>query len=203
MPKGNFATTYEGIGDAITGRVQHTDVAVVFVTFVSFLGDTAKTAAALNIPVDQIQAFADEFHWHDKVEALRVLGRDNGADSLAIELNRVKSFVQATRLFNLIDRVIRHVTLNDKEFADLVTSHGPKSSNTSCKAVAELVKAAQIAQDMLYKALGDTQGERTARGGAGAGSGDLLKALANMGADGVAKALPAPKPDGHTNAQPG
>jgi hypothetical protein len=167
------------------------DEATVFMTYLSFLGDAQKTAVALNLPLVQVEQLAIDNQWGPKVEALRALGREGGADTLARELNRVKSFIQATRLFNIVDRVIRYVTQNDESFNDFVTNHGKDNSNTTCKAVAELVKAAEIAQGMLYRAVGDSLGERTARNETGGIATDLLKALAGMGAAGIQKPVVA------------
>jgi len=161
-------------------------------TFLSFLGDASKTAVALNLAVAQVEQLAIDNQWHAKVEELKALGREGGADTLARELNRVKAFIQATRLFNIVDRVIRTVTQNDQSFEDFISQQGKDTVNTSCKAVAELVKAAEVVQNMLYRAVGDSLGERATRNETGGIATDLLKALATMGAAGIAKQLPKP-----------
>lgn len=179
------------------------DEATVFMTYLGFLGDAQKTAVALNLPLAQVEQLAIDNQWLPKVEALRALGREGGADTLARELNRVKSFIQATRLFNIVDRVIRYVTQDEASFDSFVTNHGKDNSNTTCKAVAELVKAAEIAQGMLYRAVGDSLGERTARNETGGIATDLLKALAGMGAAGIQKPVVAKIADAHVESTAG
>lgn len=156
------------------------DNSTIFLTFLSFLGDVPKTAAALGITQSFISDLAVKEAWAPKVEALLVLKREQGADALARELNRVVNYVQAVRLRNIIDRTLRRVTADDDAFENFITNHGKENSNTTCKTLAELMKAAQIAHLMTYAALGDTCGERIQRDDDTGVSSGLLRSLAKI-----------------------
>jgi hypothetical protein len=133
----------------------------VFLTFVTFLGDVDKTAAALHMPAEDVKALAIVNGWFEKVDELNKLRtQEGGAAALAREINRTVNYVQTVRLRNMLDRAIRHVTRNEKRFRDFLRSHGKDASNISSRAPLELVKAVETVQRMSYAALGDTVSER-------------------------------------------
>lgn len=141
----------------------HIDNTALFLTYISFLGDTEKTAAACNISPLYVDEIARSERWGAKVAALTTLRREKGADALAKEINRTNCFVQAIRLRNLIDRVLTDI-FNDKvKYEDLVTIRGKNADNFSAKGLVELCKAAETAHRMAYNALGDSLVERASK----------------------------------------
>jgi len=157
------------------------DNSTIFLTYLSFLGDADKTAAALNVVPAYVRDLAEREHWQVKVDGLRTLRQTDGADALARELNRVSNYVQAVRARNLVDRVLRTVTKSEEEFDQFITQNGKEFSNRSCKTVTDLIKAMQAVHSMTYAALGDTCGERTNRDDEpGLATGVLLKSLATL-----------------------
>lgn len=139
------------------------DKSTIFLTYLSFFGDVEKTSIALDIAAEYITKLADAENWASKVAALVTMRKDQGADAVARELNRTVNYVQSVRLRNIIDRTLREITKDEDAFENFLTSYGKDSTNRSCKALTELVKAAQTVQLMTYSALGDTCSERTAR----------------------------------------
>jgi len=147
----------------LRGPNEHIDRSSILQVYLAFFGDVEKTAATLGIEVERVEKLATGENWSRKVESLRKLRQDKGADALARELNRTANFVQAIRLRKLLDRVIRKVS-RGRNFEDFVNQHGRNASNISLKAPLELVKACQVVQDMSYAALLDTKGERSKEG---------------------------------------
>lgn len=156
----------------------------IFLTFITFLGDSFKTAQALNMEPAEVDAMAQIHGWHQKVERLNELReKEGGAAALAREINRTVNYVQAVRLRNMLDRTVRHVTKNTRRFRDFIRQHGKDASNISAKAPLDLVKAVQAVHQMTYAALGDSVSERLEGGPTGEGGGkdqmatDILNAL--------------------------
>lgn len=171
--------------DAVkTDQSQPHDISTIFLTYLQFLGDVEKTAAALNIVPMAVDQYAKKENWRKAVDRLLVLRESQGADALAREINRVTNYVQSVRLRNVVDRVILRMTRDEESFTDFLTLTTKGAANRSCKAIAELVKAAQMAQQMSYVALGDTSGERIERDEEVGVAGTLLKRLAEQ-ADGA------------------
>lgn len=163
----------------------HVDNTTIFLTYLSFLGDVDKTAAACNISCLYVDEIARTEKWGDKVAALVTLRKDKGADALARELNRTTNFVQGVRIRNLIDKVLAEVFNNEVKFEDLITSRGKNADNTTMKGIVELAKAAEIAHRLTYQALGDSMVERATRD---------EDAEANQVSLGVLRALAAASP---------
>lgn len=138
-----------------------TDRPAILQVYLATFGDAEKTAMILNTDVRVIESYAAEENWQKKVDALRKLRAEHGADALARELNRTANFVQAIRLRKMLDRFIKNVCRKGK-FEDFCTNHGKNASNISFKAPLELVKACQLVQDMTYNALADNKTARKA-----------------------------------------
>lgn len=158
------------------------DKSTIFLTYCAFMGDAGKVGAALDLDCVYIGKLAESEKWPEKVQKLRELRQQQGAEALAKELNRTVNFVQAVRLRTLLDRAILHVTNNEDNFASLLRNIGPKGNkNASCKAVLELVKSVAEVHKMTYQALGDSLSERIAQDSDEAGASvslSVMKALA-------------------------
>lgn len=177
----------------------------IFLTFVTFLGDVDKTAAALHMQPEDVKAMATVNGWIEKVDELNKLRtQEGGAAALAREINRTVNYVQTVRLRNMLDRAIRHVTRNEKRFRDFLRSHGKDATNISSRAPLDLVKAVETVQRMSYAALGDTVSERLEGDGAPGGGSrgkaqgsihEVLNALSDARHSAEAKTLDLPTDD--------
>lgn len=188
----SVATLVSGVQvEPPASRMLAPDQGTIFLTYLSFMGDRDKVAAALHISPGLVVELETSQGWRTKIESLQALKLEKGADALARELNRVMNFVQSARLRALVDRAIRSVTETDRAFEDFMTNHGKHTSNTTCRAIADLVKAAQTVHEMTYASLGDTATERKhAADDPGSGVSGVLAALSRLSAG----ALPAVSP---------
>lgn len=139
------------------------DPTTAFLTYISFLGDVQKTAAALDVSAGWLTDMAQRENWAAKVEALIALKKEKGAEALAREFNRTACFVQGVRIRNLIERVLAQVFADEHRFEDLIAQRSAKVDNFTAKGLVELAKAAEIAHRLCYQALGDSLTERVAR----------------------------------------
>lgn len=152
-----------------SGKGGPIDNGTMLLAYLSFMGDVEKTAAALHCAPEYVQHQAEEHKWDVQIERLKQLKQQQGTDALAIELNRTVNFVQAVRMRNLFDRLVRDMTDDDKVFEEFTTIRGhagtekmpAKPDQATCKPLLELAKAISEIHRMTYQALGDTQGERT------------------------------------------
>lgn len=157
------------------------DRTAMFLTYLAFMGDINRTAAALMTSAERVKEVADYEGWKAKVQHLLQVKDDLGPDDFLRELNRVVCFVQSVRLRTVIDKALK--TLTDKDnFDDLLKQHTKDVTNRSCKTLLELVRAAETVHRMTYTALGDTASQRTLRDGDNRKSGlavEVLSALAS------------------------
>lgn len=142
------------------GKGGPVDRGTLLLTYLSFLGDAEKTAAALHITVTYVRAQAIKGGWEDQVQRFVALKQSQGADALAKELNRTVNYVQAVKLRNLLDRVIQRLSDEQESFDGFLAHRGKDNDNFSAKAPLELVKAVETIHKMTYQALGDSSGER-------------------------------------------
>lgn len=183
------------------------DRGTLLLTYLSFLGDAEKTAAALHTTVVYVRREAVAGGWESQVQRFVALKQEQGTDALAKELNRTVNYVQAVKLRNLLDRVIQRITDEKLSFDDFVSARGKDKDNFSAKGAVDLVKAVETVHKMTYQALGDSLGERvTSEKDEGAKNVSLsvLRALAATTGTTLAGtsiltastvgALPAPKP---------
>lgn len=165
------AITIDGDIVALTdsGKGGPVDTGTMLLAYLSFMGDVEKTAAALHVVPEYIQRQAIAHKWDVQIDRLKQLKQQQGTDALAKELNRTVNFVQAVRLRNLFDRLVRDMTDDPKIFAEFTTIRGTpgtekvpaKPDQSTCKPLLELAKAIAEIHRMTYLALGDTQGERS------------------------------------------
>ncbi len=160
------------------------DCAKVFLTYMAVSGDLEKTAYICNLPLETVTLLAAEENYAGKVGNLAVRKKADG--EFEKQMNRTINAIQAGRLRDLIDRVI--VECGDPEaFKKLITnekvSQFGSTLNYDLKPLADLAKAAETAQMLSYRALGDTPverpvGEKGGEGGTHRGIGlDVMKAL--------------------------
>jgi DNA topoisomerase IB len=139
-----------------------TDLAVkvdevrLFMLFALFGGKLERVAAVGNVPLEVVTALAHDFNWKDKINGKNDLTTDEGKE-YEKALNRVSSYVSATRMANVFGRIIDALD-SDPEYArafctSIDDETGEKSFNT--KNLVELAKGMQIVDDLRYRALGD------------------------------------------------
>lgn len=171
------------------------DRGTLLLTYLSFLGDADKTAAALHTTVSYVRKEAIAGGWESQVARFVALKQQQGTDALAKELNRTVNYVQAVKLRNLLDRVIQRITDEKHTFDDFVRARGKDQDNFSAKGAVDLVKAIETVHKMTYQALGDSLGERvTSEKDEGAKNVSLsvLRALAATTGTPLGNIVPAP-----------
>lgn len=136
------------------------DRSTMFLTYLAFLGDVQRTAAALMIDPAKVEAAAAYEGWDRKVTHLKSVKSSMGPDEFLRELNRVVNFVQSLKLRNIMDRVLAKLG-HDAGLDEFLTTRTKDSTNRTCKTVAEIVKACEAVHRMTYTALGDAPAKRS------------------------------------------
>lgn len=158
------------------------DTVRIYEAYLTFQGNEAKTAVACDTDVETVHALASAENWPAKVQNWSAL-TEGDPRTLQVQINRAINYVQATRLRSLLDKVIQHLGEGSAEelIAKLTveTAHGPQFK-TRC--LTDLVKAAESAQLMTQRALGDTPQESPDEAGERKGSSIGLSVLAALNA---------------------
>lgn len=122
-------------------------------------GDAKRTALVMRTTPDIIESLAHDFNWADSIE-----GDIGDADKLEAfkSVRRLESLLLGRQLHRIIGRIVQKVD-DDPAFAErLCTKLGddPDSPviNFDPKAIESLVKAAAAADEICFRALGDTTG---------------------------------------------
>ncbi len=142
-------------------KIDSLDIVQAYETFLAFNGDLERTALSLDVKLAGLEAIAVRDDWAGKLKRWNTLNGEGNQAAIQIKVNRAINYVQATRLRSILDKVISHIGQGDAQ--DLVnrltviTKNGPEFKT---RALTDLVKAAETAQLMTARALGDTQGER-------------------------------------------
>ena len=164
------------------------DTVQVFETYLTFGGDAPRTALACGLTRQELQGMVNAGGWDAKVKDWTTIKEGSTADE-SVKISRAVSFVQAHRLRGLVDKVVTKLSaLEPDELMDLMCSKTRRDGETlttfSAKPLAELCKAAELAQGMAARALGDTTAERpTEQGNAKGSSIALLVQQAMTAAD--------------------
>jgi hypothetical protein len=164
------------------------DRSAMFLTYLAFLGDTHRTAAALMTDPARVELAAKHEGWDKKVKHLTQVKNDLGPDEFLRELNRVVNFVQAVRLRSIMDRVLARLTGDGLDA--FLTTHTKDTSNTTVKALRDVISCCEAVHRLTYTALGDIPGKRTLD------EGDSAKgsaALSILGA--LSQGVSTPEPD--------
>lgn len=141
------------------------DVAQIFLTFMSLVGDCARTAAALDLDPKLVEELAGQEGWIDKVRRLTVMSRSGKPGDYERAQNRALNFVQAHRMRMTIDAMLRTFDgLTPEEIASRLSTidkHGDR--HVSARFLSDLAAAAEKIQALSYAALGDSVKERVER----------------------------------------
>ena len=159
------------------------DVVNAWQTYIAFNGDVGRTAAAVQVPPEAIARIEAQECWRAKLDAWQGLAQGDTKDH-QIALNRAVSYVQSHRLRTLLDGIVSF--FGERPVCDLMKSltvKGKHGDEIKTRAVTDLVKAAETAQLMCARALGDTAGEHP-KADENTGSQIALQVMAAMNAAG-------------------
>ena len=164
-------------------RKELLDVSKIFLAYLVACGDPVRAAQIAQCGTEDVLYLARTELWDAKLEQQAVLkgATPEEARQRTRELNRATCYVQALRLREIVDRTLAWCYEDEKNilnFAIETDKQGKKVFST--KPVLELVKAAEVCQAMLYRALGDTV-IKTDAGGGGNSLKDLHRLMVAMG----------------------
>ena len=149
----------------MTGK-NSVDVSAVFLTYVAFVGDVEKTAAARNLDPAFVTKLANDEDWNGKIKTICRMKADGRPGDWERAQNRALAFVQAHQTSLVLDRLIQH--LGEKPDADLIDALTPTNKDgspgpISAKVFSDLTAALEKLHHLKYLALGDTVKEREER----------------------------------------
>jgi hypothetical protein len=162
----------------------------MFLTYLAFMGDVERTAAALMADPARVAEAARFEGWDKKVKHLRQVQSDMGPDEFLRELNRVVNFVQAVRLRSIMDEVLKKIMGTPDGLDNFLTANTKDTSNASAKSLLDVIRCCEAVHRMTYTALGDIPGRKTLE------EGDSAKgsvALSILGA--LSQGVSTPDPD--------
>lgn len=169
------------------------DQTQVFLTYMGFSGDVRQTAVALGLDVGMVQGYAAAGQWDKRLGELKEISAGKEPRDYKLATNRAVNYVQGHRLRNLVDRLLNELANKDgKELIDLLTTSGKNGSSFSTRPITDLVKAAEAAQSMTCRALGDNGGAGQADKEEAAGSDIALAVSRALHAAGQLHIPPAP-----------
>ena len=158
------------------------NVASIFEHYLTFSGDAAKTAVALNLDVQDVRDLATSERWADKVEAWTSL-QQGGSQDVQVQINRAINYVQSHRMRSVLDKLVSHLsTKTADELVDMLTATSKNGNAFSTRALTDLVKGIEACQLMTARALGDTVAERPDASKEKKGSAIALQVMAAMSA---------------------
>ena len=156
-------------------RVVDLDQVSAFFAFTHFGGDEVRTAHTLGVEPAEIEALAIRHGWRQKLALVTAKGRSTS--EVQRETNRAVNMVQAHRLRNLVDRVLTDLEGKEDLIAELTVTT-KNGSYLDMKPLHQLVQAAAVAQEMTYRASGDTDRVKDPRDAdASEGGAELGKAV--------------------------
>jgi hypothetical protein len=151
------ALTSAGVGGMIP------EDGVIYLAYMSALGDAAKVASVLQIPLDHVRARAEAGGWIKRVDEFKALAaeEEGGEKILARELNRMANIIQAFRMRRVIDQCLGHITTHKVETMFCYDEYG--KAPPALSQFVSLVRAAEAVHRMTYLALGDVLRQGTAK----------------------------------------
>jgi len=125
--------------------------------YAAFAGDVEKAAISAKVPATIIRSLEHDFDWVTKLRRLKSGAGVSDAEKTA---NRAVNYLQAQRMRDILERSL--VLFEDEEqlIKALVRFKFAREGEvehveTNPKAVLDLTKALEVAQNMSYRALGD------------------------------------------------
>lgn len=137
--------------------VNRIDQVKAFWLFTYFGGDEAKTAQAVGCDLCSIHSLAHDFGWLDRIKGHNRLDSDEGRKAEQ-EANRAANYVMARRIGSVIEHIVLRASDDPAQWAQMNCVEIDKETGEktfTSKPLVEIAKAAQIVQDMTYRAIGD------------------------------------------------
>lgn len=158
--------------DSPLARVNQVDQVKAFMLFAYFGGDAVKTACACSVDVSLIESLAHDFRWLDRIKGQNRLDTDEGR-KLEQDANRARNYVLAQRLGLLLEHIVLKASENPETWAEMNCVEVDSETNTktfTSKPLVEIAKAAEIIQNMTYRATGDKLAGQASTTGASDGA---------------------------------
>ena len=142
-----------------------TDIAQVFLVFMATVGDTEKTALALDIDPAFVAWLAEQEGWQEKVRRVSVMAKGGKPGDWERAQNRCLNFIQAHRVRRLIDRLLlSFIKMDEATFLKNFQMAADKGRvGVSGRFFADITSALEKVHSLSYYALGDSVGERMQR----------------------------------------
>lgn len=134
------------------------DVSKIFLAYLVANGDPIRTAQIAQCKVEEVDFLSRSELWDRKLadRGIAAGGSPEDARERTKELNRATNYVQAIRLRALIDKTIKWIYENDENILKFNTETNKQGGKVfSTKPLLDLVKAGEVAQQMIYRSLGD------------------------------------------------
>jgi len=152
--------------------VNKVDQVKAFMLFAFFGGDIEKTARTCAVDSKIITALAHDFRWLDQIKGQHRLDTPEGLKAEQ-ELNRARNYVAAQRIGLILEAITLRAAEDPTKWAEMNCVEIDKETGEktfTSKPLVEISKAAQIVQDMTYRALGDKMAGTASTTGASDGS---------------------------------
>lgn len=154
----------------MTGLAPGVDEEQAFVLYATFLGDPAKTAATLGVPVSTVVKAAAEGGWMARIAPIVAL-QGEGSTPARVErsINRAINFTQAYRLRRVAEKALRHLSdMSPEQLIEFFSTEATdKQGNVkvtrTLRPLADLAVVFQKCHEMSYSALTDSVSERVKR----------------------------------------
>jgi len=144
---------------------QRSDVAQIFLVFMATVGDTEKTALALELDPAFVQWLAIQEGWLEKVRRVSVMSKSGKPGDFERAQNRCLNFIQAHRVRMLLDRVLGELgKVTPEELCEKLQTYTKSGQPViSARFFSDLTAALAKTHELSYHALGDSIGERMER----------------------------------------
>ena len=162
--------------------LEKVDQARAWMCYAAFSGDVEKTALAAKVSATAVRALEHDFRWAEKLKRLKTGAGESDAERVA---NRAVNYIQAQRMRDVLDRALRLLDSEEELMKAMVRFKFARDGDVekieiNPKAILDLAKALEAAQNMSYRALGDRVAT-TAQGVDGTEKGSTLAAgVANV-----------------------
>jgi hypothetical protein len=142
-----------------------TDIAQVFLVFMSLVGDVPKTAAAVDLDPEFVQWLADTEGWTAKIKRVSMMSKSEKPGDFERAVNRALAFAQAQRMRLLLDGALSeaHKMKSAELLAKTSTSDKAGRARWSGKFFLDMASAIETVTRVSLVALGDTVTERVER----------------------------------------
>lgn len=138
------------------------DISQIFLVFMATVGDITKTATALDLNPQIVEALAEQEGWLDKIRRISVMSKSEKPGDFERATNRALNYVQAHMFRLSMDRMLKYVRgLEGDAIKDVSTSVDRNGViRISGRFWADMAAAMEKCHAMTYAALGDTATER-------------------------------------------